>query len=129
MNAESVIQRSSTHLLIVGIGGSTGSALRWLVTTSMGPENGNLSIFIVNVAGSLLLGLLAAHPNRRNSTLSLLLGVGFAGGLTTFSTFAVDVAQQLDAGQLLAASVNSVGTTVAALLAAGIGYRLGRASL
>ncbi len=129
VDADSVVQRTSVHLLIVGLGGATGSALRWLVTDSMGPENGSASIFIVNIAGSLLLGLLAAYPARRNSNLSLLLGVGFAGGLTTFSTFAVDVAQQLDAGEVTAAAMNSLGTASLALLAAGVGYRLGRASL
>lgn len=95
----------------------------------MGSGNELWAIFIVNIAGSLLLGLLAAHPRRSATNLSLLLGVGFAGGLTTFSTFAVDVAGQLDNGNIAAATGNSLGTTAAALLAAGIGYRLGRASL
>ncbi len=95
----------------------------------MGEQNAHLSLFIVNIAGSLLLGLLAAHPTRRNSDLSLFLGVGFAGGLTTFSTFAVEVARQLDDGVIAGAALNSVGTAAAALLAAGVGYRLGRASL
>lgn len=133
VNVESVDQKALlpavVPLLTVGLGGIAGSALRWLVSTSIGPDNQMWSIFVLNVAGSLLLGVLVAHPARSNSNLALLLGVGFAGGLTTFSTFAVDIAQHLDEGTIGTAVINGTGTTAFALLAAGIGYRLGRSSL
>ena len=55
----------------------------------------------------------------------LAMGAGFTGGFTTFSTFAVDVAEMLDGGRLGDAAVNGAGTALCALVAAGLGYRLG----
>ena len=49
----------------------------------------------MNVAGCLGLGLLVSSGPRAR----LMLGVGFCGGLTTFSTFSFEVASLLDDGE------------------------------
>ncbi|MDX6198412.1 MAG: fluoride exporter [Actinomycetota bacterium] len=71
-----------TALLVV-LGACVGAPLRLLVSRAVPDENGTL---VVNVVGSLLLGLfagLSGHPYA-------LLGVGFCGAFTTYSTFAVE---------------------------------------
>ncbi|MBB4637146.1 fluoride efflux transporter CrcB [Longimicrobium terrae] len=77
------------NLLLVALGGAAGAvtrygAGRWIGTAARGGFP--WGTFAVNLAGSLLLGIIVARvppddPRR------LLLAVGFCGGLTTFSTF------------------------------------------
>lgn len=122
-------------LLAVALGGATGSLARWgaleLATGEPDPLPGaatpavTVALFAINVLGSLLLGVLLAQRDAMTENQFLALGAGFTGGLTTFSTFAVDVAEMLDAGSIADAAINTVGTAVCALVAAGLGYRLG----
>ena len=75
-------------LLLVAVGGAAGATVRWLTSQAL---PGRRATLLVNLAGSLLLGLLAAAAPAPYA----LLGVGFCGALTTFSTFALEV---LDGG-------------------------------
>lgn len=72
-------------LLLVALGGALGSALRYAAASALDTRlpRGTLA---VNVAGSALLGLLVG-AGVEDSAYSLL-GVGFCGGLTTWSAFA-----------------------------------------
>lgn len=78
-----------------------GAAARWAVLTTVDTGQFPWPVLVVNVVGSVLLGMLLAaewsHPSAR-----LLLhdggGIGFCGGLTTFSTFAVEVVNLLEDG-------------------------------
>jgi CrcB protein len=82
--------------LAIAAGGAVGAAVRWAVLSAW-PVAGGLPwpVLVVNVIGCALLGVVLAeewtHPRAR-----LLLhdgaGIGFCGGLTTFSTVAVEVA-------------------------------------
>ena len=113
--------------LAVAAGGIVGSLARWGFLSI--PDNRTaVATLGLNVAGSLLLGVVIAQRDRLTDAQFHLLGTGFAGGLTTFSTFAVTVARQLEDGRLLDAVANGSGTLVLALVAAGIGYRIGRLS-
>lgn len=118
--------RNLRPLVVVALGGAVGSVLRWALV-ALGPaEADNLVLFGINVVGSLLLGVLLGRRERLSDSWRLGLGTGFAGGLTTFSGYAVAVAERLDDGALLAATTNGLGTPVAALVAAGFGYRVAR---
>ncbi|TVQ61224.1 MAG: CrcB family protein [Phycisphaerales bacterium] len=128
--------------LAVGAGGAIGAvlrhganllALRW----SAHPA---LATLVVNVVGSLLLGLLlwfaaARHlvpghePPRRamiDGALRDFLKVGLLGGLTTFSTLTAEANGMLHEGRYAWAAAYAVGSLALGLLAAGAGFALGR---
>ena len=106
---------------LVALGGAVGSLARWgLAEVSPVPWG----TFTVNVAGSFLIGLLAASLFARHPRLRLLLGVGLLGGFTTFSTHLLDAYDLLDEPLRAAAYVG--GTLVACLLSVTLGLSLGR---
>ena len=85
--------------VVVAVGGTLGVACREVVSLLV-PAAGAvpIAIGIVNVLGAFLLGFLYEALTRpgisgdRSSRLKLLLGTGFCGGFTTYSSLAVDTA-------------------------------------
>lgn len=96
-------------LIAVAVGGLVGAALRWTVGEIV--SDPAVALLLVNTAGTGLLGAVTRGALRGAPTRHLLLGVGFCGGLTTFSTFALEVAIRLDAGR----PVDGLGLTLASL--------------
>ncbi len=115
------------RLAAVGIGGAVGSGVRYgAVSLDRSPS---LTILVVNVVGSALLGALIAHRSRRGAhgledRWTALVGIGFCGGLTTFSTHVVDVADRIADGGWANGSLSLVATTVLCVAAAMTGHRL-----
>ncbi|MBA8817382.1 CrcB protein [Microbacterium halimionae] len=121
-------------LILVFIGGALGTAAREGVGIAL-PSGGEVpwAIFVVNVLGALLLGLLLEALARRGPDAGarraarLLVGTGFMGGFTTYSAFAVDSAALLATGHLATAIVYAVGTVLVGAAATGLGILLGAA--
>ena len=116
----------------VGVGGALGTAARVIVSDVL-PTSGRgwpTATLAVNLVGALLLGLLLEGLGRggpdegRRRTARLFVGTGFCGGLTTYSTFAVEV-DLLARGEHggLAAGYAVVSVTLG-LLAAAAGIAL-----
>ncbi|PTR31757.1 CrcB protein [Rhodococcus sp. OK519] len=105
-------------LAVVAAGGAIGASTRYLLAQQF---PGIWTVLMINIVGSLLLGLLAAvlGPDR---LWRLFLGVGVLGGFTTFSTFAVDVVENPGS-----AVVYILATLLPALLAARLGMGIGEA--
>ncbi len=88
----------------VGLGGALGSILRYGVGVFMaGTALGTagrfpLATLLVNVAGSLLIGILFRYAEHGSSA-HLLGVVGFCGGFTTFSAFSIESLRMLKNGQ------------------------------
>lgn len=82
---------------------------------------------IINVSGSLVLGLLTglAGANLLPEAWHLVLGTGFLGGYTTFSTASFETVRLLQERRWVAGLVNGSGTLVFATTAAAIGLWLG----
>ena len=111
-----------TPLLVV-VGGLVGAPLRLLVTRIAGrdgrdPAAGTL---LVNVVGSALLGVLLGLRDVSPAVLALV-GTGFCGALTTFSTLGADVVRLLEERALGRALGYLAATLVLGLGAAAAGY-------
>ncbi|HEX6149202.1 fluoride efflux transporter FluC [Nocardioides sp.] len=108
-------------VVLVGLGGALGSLARWgLAEVTPAPWG----TFTANVSGSLAIGVLAGWLFVRHPRLRLLLGVGFLGGYTTFSTHLLDAHDLLGEPVSLTAYVG--GTLVTCLVAASVGLVAGR---
>lgn len=118
----------------IAVGGIAGAATRWAVLGTFEPS-GQMpwAVLVINVAGSVLLGVLLAeewsHPPSR---LFLHDGgaIGFCGGLTTFSTFTLEVVNLARAGHVgVAASygVLSVVLSIVGVVAGAAALRRVRA--
>ena len=118
--------------LWVGVAGACGALSRQGVGKLMEVLVGQpspLGTLCVNVVGSFLLGALAATaltPNVLSPTLRMVLGVGFLGAFTTFSTFSVETLDLLRTGRTLAAFGNIGANLGLGLLAAWAGLALAR---
>jgi CrcB protein len=78
--------------------------------------------FGVNVAGSLLLGWIATHRSPASRTRALI-GTGFCGALTTFSTMQLELLGMLDADRLGVAVLYAGGSVAAGLVGVALGVR------
>jgi CrcB protein len=127
--------------LYVALGSAAGGVARWSlgrwvqrVSGGVPPEVFPVGTLVVNATGSFVLGLLAAVLARpgeagRAELAWLLLGVGFCGGYTTFSTFSLDTVALLETRGWLVALANIVGSVAAGLAGVGAGLALGRAAI
>ena len=82
-------------IFLIGIGGMSGSILRYLINKNISHiyDSFPIGTFAVNIIGCLLAGILFKYLSLNkdiNVELSLFLIVGFCGGFTTFSAFAID---------------------------------------
>ncbi|MCT7446236.1 fluoride efflux transporter CrcB [Aliarcobacter skirrowii] len=82
-------------LIAIAIGGAVGSILRAITVfyqTKYYPVDFPLGILIVNILGSLILGFVYFYISNFivSENVRFLIITGFLGGLTTFSTFALD---------------------------------------
>ena len=99
--------------LLVALGAAVGAPLRFVVATRLDGEV-PWGTFVVNVAGSFLLGLLSAASLSSDEL--ALLGVGFCGGFTTYSAFSVQT-HALGARSGTAYAVATIGFSLAACAA------------
>ncbi len=123
-------------LLAVAVFGALGASARYGVGLWMTRLTGTGSVFgvpagtlVVNVLGSLILGLLTALTLRSDAlspTWRFALGTGFLGSFTTFSTFSVETVRMLEQGDGRGALANLALQLGVGLAAAVAGLALGR---
>jgi CrcB protein len=116
---------------LVALGGTFGTAGRFALTQAI-PTWSDLPVatFAVNVLGAFLLGLLVADLAGRGRdegsrrAVRLLLGTGFLGGFTTYSSLAVETDALVRSGQAGLAVGYAVTTVIVGALAAAAGIRI-----
>ncbi|MSR08725.1 MAG: CrcB family protein [Gammaproteobacteria bacterium] len=135
---------SFRELLLVGAGGAVGSALRYAVSgaaqrlyasaTVAGPVASAAfpaGTLVVNVTGSLLIGLAAGLAESRSllsADARLLLVTGVLGGYTTFSAFSLETLLLMRGGQTTTALTSIVLQVVLGVAAAFAGFTAGMAA-
>ncbi|MFF0296052.1 fluoride efflux transporter CrcB [Kitasatospora sp. NPDC004614] len=118
--------------LLVIVGAAVGAPLRYLTDRAVQARHDTVfpwGTFAVNVSGSLVLGLLtgAVAAGAASSQLQLLLGTGFCGALTTYSTFSYETLRLAESGARFYAVMNAAGSVVAGLGSALTGWAIAQA--
>lgn len=119
------------NILLVGLGGFIGSALRYLtvlgVNRMMGGKWYSHGTLAANVVGCLVFGFLAGimhHKGAFGDQAKLFLLAGILGGFTTFSAFSFETFAMFRDGMILGAFTNIVSSVVLGLAVAFGGYKL-----
>jgi fluoride exporter len=120
-------------LAAVAFGGGAGTLLRVVVTRALptGTNGFPWDTLAVNLSGSLILGFVVVTAVERLGPTRYfrpLIGTGFCGGLTTFSTFVVEVDLLVRAGRVGIAVLYVAASLVAGLALARTGVVLARAA-
>lgn len=114
----------------IALGGAAGSVLRYVLNRWIGqPDDLPLGILVVNLSGTLALGLVATIFLDRigvPDNLRLAITVGLLGGFTTFSTVWLDTLHLLNGGRWAWALTNLLVSAVGGLAAAWLGQQLAR---
>lgn len=126
------LYRRPESIALVFVGGAVGTLIRFGAEQAIPSAVGEpvWSTVTVNLIGAFILGLLLEGLTRsgpdegRRQRIRLLVGTGACGGLTTYSSFALDTRDLLGGGFTVAAAVYVLVTVIGGLVAAIIGIGL-----
>ena len=96
--------------IIISIGAVPAAIFRWQID----------QIFIVNIIGCFLLGLINALPLSRKY--KLIFGFGFCGSLTTFSGWSFQLFKLINKGLYKLFLLNSIIIVIFGIVACGLGH-------
>jgi fluoride exporter len=118
---------SATALAVAGAFGAVARYLLDAMVTRRGSQEWPRGTALVNVLGSLLLGVLVGVSATRAlpANLELAVGAGFLGAFTTFSTWMVQCVELIERNAHRRAIAYAVGSLFAGVVAAAAGLALG----
>jgi fluoride exporter len=121
-------------VLLVLVGGALGAPVRYVVDLMVQSRHDSVlpwGTFVVNAAGSLVLGATAGGVAAAGGPqwLLTLVGTGFCGALTTFSTFSFETVRLAEEGALGEAVVNVAGSVLVGAAACAAGWSVATALL
>ena len=118
--------------LYLAIGAVAGTIARyrigvWITGMQSGIAGFPWGTLVINISGSLLLGVLMRYftASPAGNPLQLMLTVGFCGAYTTFSTFSYETITLLMEGETTLALLYIAGSVISSILFCYIGYLLG----
>ncbi len=114
-------------VLLVALGAAVGAPARYLTDRAVGHAHDGVfpwGTLAVNVAGSALLGALAAGARAHDLPTAVMaaVGAGFCGALTTYSTFGYETLRLAEDGAHLYAALNVVANVAVGLTAAFLAF-------
>ena len=120
---------TSVFLLLIAAGG-LGAVCRFVLDGAIGSRSGSgypLGTLVINISGSLILGLLTGLTlaHLLPDTVRLVLGTGFLGGYTTFSTASFETVRLVQERRVPAALLYGLGTLLTTTAVAGLGLLIG----
>ncbi|GAA6204315.1 MULTISPECIES: fluoride efflux transporter CrcB [Thalassotalea] len=119
-----------TLYAFVALGGAGGASLRFYISQLILNWLGKgfpFATLAVNISGSLIMGTLYGLIEQGVIEVSIyrtLIGIGFLGAFTTFSTFSLDTLLLMQQGELFKAMINVLLNVSLCIFAAGIGIYL-----
>ncbi|HEY3738007.1 MAG TPA: fluoride efflux transporter CrcB [Jatrophihabitans sp.] len=119
--------------LMVALGAAVGAPARYLTDRAVQTRHRSslpLGTFAVNVVASLVLGIVAGAAGHVSEDVAALVGTGFCGALSTFSTFGYETIRLAQSGKnrgLTLAAANVAISLVLGIVAAALGWTLGSA--
>ena len=126
-----MLQPDRREMAAIFVGGAIGSLLRvWLAqTVTSGVATWPWATFVVNISGCFALGLIATHLRERppeSPHWHPLLGTGFCGAYTTFSTMQLELLRMIDHDRFALAFGYGLSSVVVGYLAIVGGAALAR---
>lgn len=115
-------------VLMIALGAAVGAPARYLIDRTMQSHHetefpwGTLT---VNIVASLILGVVTGAGTHLDPQLSVLMGTGFCGALSTYSTFSYETLRLAQDGARFYAAANVAVSLVAGIGAAALGWSLG----
>lgn len=108
------------NLTYVAIGGAFGASARYLTGLALlrsFPGDFPMTVWPINVLGSLLMGLYVVYAHEKGLTqINMFVVTGFLGSFTTFSTFSLEAMTLFERGQPVSA-MTYIGLSVVASIA------------
>ncbi|MFU9138454.1 fluoride efflux transporter CrcB [Erwinia tasmaniensis] len=116
-------------LVAVVVGGSAGCIIRWLLAVRLNALFPNLppGTLVVNLVGGVIIGGAMAWFMRNphlDPAWKLLITTGLCGGMTTFSTFSLEIVALLQAGNYAWAMISVLTHVLGSLLMTFAGFWL-----
>lgn len=112
-------------LLMIALGAAVGAPARYLTDRAVQRRHEMVmpwGTVVVNVVGSLILGAITGAGSRVSPAEVALLGTGFSGALTTYSTFSFETWRLIEEEAYGAAVANVVVSVLAGLAAVVVGF-------
>jgi CrcB protein len=119
-------------VVLVFLGAMFGAPLRYLTDRAVQSRHDSAfpwGTFMVNLVGCLVLGGLAGAGTALPAPALALLGTGFCGALTTYSTFSYETLRLIEQKSYFYAAMNVIVSVIAGLGAALLGYAVVSAGL
>lgn len=119
-------------LVLVALGGAAGAAARYVVDSTIAQRAAGAfpwGTLVVNLSGSLVLGILFALAIERKILPAAVRGplmIGFLGAYTTFSTLMLDSWRLVEEGAVGLAAANVLGSSLLGVAAVFLGLTMGR---
>ncbi len=115
-------------ILMIALGAAVGAPARYLSDRAI--QSWHRTVFpwgtlTVNVVASLVLGIVAGAGSALDPDLAMLIGTGFCGALSTYSTFSYETLRLAQGGFRLSAAANVGISLVAGVGAAALGWSVG----